>query len=106
MKQHPNMTNSDEVRIARNAADVLENEAYKLAMKAMKDQIVVQWKACNVRDTEGQRLHLQLANLAENFEQILAGYIARGDFAQHRIDIDKQRNESMGARVMRRTFAR
>lgn len=100
------MTDSDEVRIARGAADVLENEAYKLAMKAVKEQIVAQWKACNVRDVEGQRLHLQLSHLADNFEQVLAGFIARGDFAQHRINIDKQRNEGMGARVMRRTFSR
>lgn len=100
------LTDSDEVRIARNAADVLENEAYKLAMDAIRAQIVKQWKECDLRDLDGQRLHLQLSHLADNFEQVLAGYIARGTFAQHRIDIDKQRNESMGARVMRRTFSR
>ena len=100
------MTDSDEVRIARGAVEVVNNEAYKAAMDHLKAQIVEQWKDCPVRDVEGQRLLLQLAKLTDKFDSILSGYIARGDFAQHRIDIDKQRNESMGARVMRRTFSR
>lgn len=100
------MTNTDEVRIARNAADVLNNEAYKAAMEHLKAQIVEQWKDCPVRDIEGQRLLLQLAKLTDKFDSILSGYIARGDFAQHRINLDNERNESMGARVMRRTFNR
>ena len=100
------MTDSDEVRIGRNAGDVLDNEAYKLAMESLKAQIVEQWKDCPVRDVEGQRLLLQLAKLAEKFDGILSGYVARGDFAQSRINLDNERNESMGARVMRRAFSR
>ncbi len=100
------MSDTDQVRIARLAGDVLENEAYKLAMAGLKEQIVAQWKECPVRDVEGQRLLLQLAKLAEKFDGLLSGYIQAGKLAQHRIDLDNERNESMGARVMRRAFTR
>jgi len=100
------MSDTDQVRIARLAGDVLENEAYKLAMAGLKEQIVAQWKECPVRDVEGQRLLLQLAKLAEKFDGLLSGYIQAGKLAQHRIDLENERNESMGARVMRRAFTR
>ena len=100
------MTDSDEVRIGNSARELLGNEAYKDAMESLKAQIVEQWKECPVRDVEGQRLLLQLAKLAEKFDSILTGYVMRGDFAQRRIDLNNERNESMGARVMRRAFSR
>lgn len=100
------MSDTDQVRIARLAGDVLENEAYKMAMAGLKEQIVAQWKECPVRDVEGQRLLLQLAKLAEKFDGLLSGYIQAGKLAQHRIDLENERNESMGARVMRRAFTR
>lgn len=100
------MSDSDDVRMGRLAGDVLENEAYKQAMGALKEQIVAQWKECPVRDIEGQRLLLQLAKLAEKFDGLLSGYVQAGKLAQHRIDLENERNESMGARVMRRAFTR
>ena len=98
------LTDSDEVRIARNAADVLENEAYKLAMTTMKAQIVQQWKDCPVRDKEGALLLLQLAKLADKFEGVLTGLIESGRFADHQIKIDSERNESKARQVMRRVL--
>jgi hypothetical protein len=97
------------VRVARNAAEVLANEAYVMAMASLKEQIVYQWKECPVRDVEGQRLLLQLAKLAEKFDGILAGYVQSGRLAQHRIDLDNERNESTAARTartVRRAFSR
>ena len=102
-------TDTDAIRVARNAADVLNNEAYQKAMTSLKDQIVQEWKACPVRDVEGQRLLLQLAKLAEKFDGMLAGYIQAGRLAQHRIDLDAEHNENMAARAARkmgRTFSR
>ena len=99
-------TDSDQVQRALNAADCINNPAYQSAMALLKTQIVDQWKDCPVRDIEGQRLLLQLAKLAEKFDGILAGYVQAGKLAQHRIDLDNERNESMGARVLRRSFAR
>ncbi len=92
---------SDAVRVGRNAADVLENEAYRKAMDSIQSQIVAQWKECPIRDLEGQRLLLQLAKVAEKFEATLAGYIQAGKLAQHRIDLDAQRNENAAARAAR-----
>lgn len=97
---------TDSIRVARNAADVLENEAYKKAMASMKAQIVEQWKECPVRDVEGQRLLLQLAKLAEKFDSILAGYVQAGRLAQHRINLNDERNENMAQKIMRRSFSR
>lgn len=97
---------SDAVRVGRNATEVLGNEAYQKAMASLKAQIVEQWKECPVRDVEGQRLLLQLAKLAEKFDGILAGYVQGARLAQHRIDLNNERNESMGAKVMRSTFSR
>ena len=59
-----------------------------------------------MRDIEGQRLLLQLAKLAEKFDGILAGYVQAGKLAQHRIDLDNERNEGLGAKVLRRSFSR
>lgn len=97
---------TDAIRVARNAADVLENEAYVKAMEAMKAQIAEQWKASPIRDSEGQLLLLQLAKMADMFDGILAGYIQAGKLAQHRINLEKLRNENMAQRVMRRTFSK
>ena len=102
-------TDSDAVRVARNAAEVLENEAYKAAMASMREQIVQEWRACPIRDVEGARLLLQLAKVAEKFEATLAGYVQAGRLAQHRIDLDAERDENTVARAARavtRTFRR
>ena len=99
-------TDSDQVRKARNASECINNPAYQSAMTLLKTQIVDQWKDCPVRDIEGQRLLLQLAKLAEKFDGILAGYVQAGKLAQHRIDLDSERNESMGAKILRHSFSR
>ena len=100
------MTESDQVRVARNASEVLGNEAYQKAMADLKEQIIQQWKDCPVRDVEGQRLLLQLIKLADKFDGMLTGYGEAGNLAQHRVNLDNERNESMAQRVMLRSFAR
>lgn len=102
----PQQQETDALRVARSAAEVLGNEAYIKAMASLKSQIVEEWKACPVRDIEGQRLLLQLAKLSEKFDGILSGYIETGKLAQHKLDLSNERNENMAQRVMRRTFAR
>ena len=100
------MTESDQVRVARNASEVLNNEAYQKAMAELKAQIVQQWKDCPVRDVEGQRLLLQLVKIADKFDGLLSGYVEAGKLAQHKINLENERNESMAQKIMRRTFAR
>jgi len=84
------------------ASQVLDNPAYKLAIETLKDEITKQWKACPVRDKEGQLLLLQLAKLTDKFEGILTGLVETGKFAQRKLIDDKLRNENVARRALRR----
>jgi hypothetical protein len=84
------------------ASQVLGSEAYIDAMIYLKEQVIQQWKACPVRDREGQLLLLQLAKLADKFDSILTGMVESGKYAQHKIDIDDLRDESKLRRFMRK----
>lgn len=96
------MTEHQTVLRGQEAAQVLDNEAFKLAMASLKTSVLDQWKNCPIRDTEGQVLLLQLAKLTDKFESILIGMVESGKFAQHRLDIDKLRNESKAQRFVRK----
>lgn len=74
---------------------MLESSVYQEAIGLMKSDIIEAWKACPVRDAEGQLLLLQLAKLAEKFEGILKGYVEQGKLAQHKIDVNEVRNENV-----------
>ena len=102
MEQNKGMTDQLQVLRGNEAAQVIENDAFKSAMQMLKDQVTEQWKACPVRDREGQLLLLQLAKLTDKFESLLIGMIENGKFAQHKIDIDQARDESKAKRAMRR----
>ena len=96
------MTNEQTVQRGMEAAQVLDNPAYREAMDSLKEQIIDQWKKCPVRDAEGQLLLLQLVKLAEKFDGTLTGMIEGGKLAQHRIDIDSVRNENTVRRWFRK----
>lgn len=98
------MTDQQTSQQGLDARMVLENESYKAAMQALRAQVVEQWKACPIRDQEGQLLLLQLAKLADKFEGILAGMVEGGKFAQRRIDLDEIRNESGARKLVRRVL--
>lgn len=96
MNEHLAVTRSIE------ADQVLQNEAFKLAMQTLKDDVLRTWKDCPVRDREGQLLLLQLAKLTDKFEAILIGLIEAGKFAKHKIDLDNLRSESKAQRFIRK----
>ena len=96
------MTEQQTVQRATEAALVLDNPAYQEAMKQLKSAVISQWKDCPVRDREGQLLLLQLAKLTDKFESILQGMIETGKLAQHRIDLERERNESLAKRFLRK----
>lgn len=87
-----------------DASQVLASAAYREAMDALKASIVAKWKECSLRDPEGQVLTLQMMKLADTFDGILAGYVEAGKFAQHKLDLDKLRNESAARKIMRRVL--
>lgn len=84
------------------AQQVLDNPAYAEAISLLKTGIYDKWKACPVRDKEGQQILLQLAKLADTFEATLQGMIERGKLAQHKIEIDQAREESHMRSFLRR----
>lgn len=96
------MTEQQTVQRATEAALVLDNPAYQEAMSQLKTAVIQQWKDCPMRDREGQLLLLQLAKLTDKFESILQGMIETGKLAQHRIDLDRERNESIAQRFLRK----
>lgn len=98
------MTEQQTASMGVSARQVLDNAAYQAAMTSLKAQVVQQWKDCPVRDKEGQLLLLQLAKLADKFDGILSGMIEAGKFAEHRIDLDAERDESKGRRLLRRAW--
>lgn len=98
------MNDRQEVNIARNASEVLENPAFQEGMKLLRESVVAQWKECPIRDKEGQLLLLQLAKITDKFENLLVGFIERGKLAQHRIDMDSVRDENALKRTARRFF--
>jgi hypothetical protein len=96
------MTEFDVAQRGQEAAQVLDNEAFKEAMGLLKSQVVEQWRNCPVRDKEGQILLLQLAKVADKFEGTLVGMIERGKMAQHKIDLDSMRDEGKARRFFRK----
>lgn len=86
------------------ASQILDNPAYVEAMAALKASIVAKWKEVSLRDSEGQKLTLQMMKLADTFEGILAGYIEAGKYAQHKLDIDRLRDESAAKRILRKVL--
>ena len=98
------VTNIDhkEVLRGKEAQMVLDNEAFKLAMNSLKTSVMEQWKTCPIRDREGQMLLLQLAKLTDKFESVLIGMVQSGNFAQRKIDLDKERDEPKARQFMRR----
>jgi len=98
------MTDNDTANQGREAADVLDNPAFKAGILAMRNEVIQQWKSCPIRDAEGQLLLLQLAKLTDKFESMLAGYVQGGKLAQEKININALRNESATRKMMRRVL--
>ena len=98
------MTEQQQVLRGQEAAQVLDNEAFKLAMQSLKTSVLEQWKACPIRDSQGQLLLLQLAKLTDLFEGTLIGMIESGKYAQRQIDIDKLRNEPSARKFVRKVL--
>lgn len=87
-----------------DAARVLDSPAFAEAFQAVKEQIAKQWKESSIRDAEGQRLLLQFARVADDFERILRSMVAAGDYAQAQIDLRKLRSESKTQQFLRKVL--
>ena len=98
------MTLNQQVNLGIEASQVLESEAFKQAMNGLRTQVIEQWKACPIRDKEGQTLLLQLAKMTDKFEGLMYGAIARGEYAKRQIQdaVDAVRDENPARRFFRR----
>lgn len=102
------MTEQQTILRGKEAQAVLDNAAFVQAFATLKSEIHAQWKACPVRDREGQVLLLQLAKMADKFEGILAGMVQSGNFAAHRLELQKAmdglRDEAPARRFFRKVM--
>ena len=96
------MSDAKDVMRGKEAQAVLDNAAFQSAMASMKQSVAEQWKACPIRDREGQVLLLQLAKLCDKFEAVLIGMMRSGEFAQRKIDLNKERDEPKARQLMRK----
>src|SRR5262245_31355884 len=88
----------------QRAAEVIDNPAYVEAMQRLHADVIQAWKDCPVRDTEGQRILLQLAKLGDKFERILRDYIEAGDMVQRQLQLDDVRDEGALRRTLRKVI--
>lgn len=100
------MTPQQTVTIANQATEVLDNEAFKLAIERMHTSIIQQWENCPVRDKEGQTLILQMKKVAKLFETNLYDMVRAGKDAQNKIDLSKIREKKFDENEPRFGFLR
>jgi len=98
------MNEHDTTRIAHNAADVLNNEAYKNAMQSLQEQMIEALIACPAKDDEGRLIYQLSVQVARTFEHTLRGMIEGGKLAQAKIDLDNLRDENGARKLMRRVL--
>lgn len=98
------MTDQLTILRGKEAQQILDSEAFKLAMQSLKTSVLDQWKACPVRDREGQVLLLQLAKLTDKFESILVGMVDNGNFTQRKIELDSMRDEPRARQFFRKVI--
>ena len=96
------MTDRTDVQTGRQAAEVLDNPAFKEAMQVLRETVVQQWREHPIHDREGALILLQYAKVTDRFEGVLSGLIERGKLAQHRIEVDALRDENALQRAKRR----
>lgn len=96
------MTDRTDVQTGRQAAEVLDNPAFKEAMQVLRETVVQQWREHPIHDKEGALILLQYAKVTDRFEGVLSGLIERGKLAQHRIEIDALRDENALQRAKRK----
>lgn len=93
------MTLQQTVALSQDAQAVLDNEAYKEAMRRMHTRIDAQLKAVSLREVEDIKLLIQLARCADIFQENLTAMIRAGKDAQHRIDLAAAKEEKPRGRI-------
>jgi hypothetical protein len=87
-----------------DAQRVLENPAYQHALDSLRADVIAAWKACPIRDGDGQRLYLQLAKMVDKFDAILRDYVEAGRYVDMKKVVDDSRNEGGVRRALRKVI--
>lgn len=96
------MTDQDESNLAVYAAQVLENPAFKDAMRRMRESCDQAIRECPIRDTEGLQLLVQASRITASVERVLTGILESGKAADARIRVDSERTESKIRQLQKR----
>lgn len=88
------------------AQHVLNNPAFREALKRMQDDCIAALKTIPIRDDEGRRLWAQTWRLTDKVETTLLGILEQGKLARAKLDIDDVRNESGLRRGLRKVTGR
>lgn len=98
------MTNQQLSDLGVEARLVLDNPAFNEALRLMREDAIAQWKACPIRDREGQLLLLQAAKLTDKVENTLRSMLEAGKLAHAKLNIDDVRDESRVQRFARKVL--
>jgi hypothetical protein len=98
------MTDQQQVLRGQEAAQVLDNEAFKLALDSLRQSGIDAMLACPIRDNEGRLLLAQYVKVVDKFKSDLLSMIESGKFAQRQLDIDKMRNEPAARKFVRKVL--
>ena len=101
---NPHMTEQQQVLRGQEAAQVLDNEALKLSLAALRQSGIDAMLACPIRDNEGRLLLAQYVKVVDKFKSDLLSMVESGKFSQRQIDIDKLRNEPKARQFVRRVL--
>lgn len=91
------MTPEQEINRARQAAEVLENEAFQAAFQQIEQEIVEQWKNAPARDTDGRERLWTMLQLLQKVKQTLeasmqAGHLAAQNLKHHKTMLERLRS--------------
>jgi hypothetical protein len=98
------MTEQQQVLRGQEAAQVLDNEAFKLAMDSLRQSGIDAMLACPIRDNEGRLLLAQYVKVVDKFRSDLYSMIESGKFASRQIELDKLRNEPKARQFVRKVL--
>ena len=72
------MTNDEAIRRGERAKQLLKDPLLVEALISIEAEIIAQWEACPVRDSEGRELLWKYYKTAKKFRGILEGAIQNG----------------------------
>jgi hypothetical protein len=78
------MTNDEAIRRGERAKQLLQDPLLVEALDLIEKEIISQWEACPVRDSEGREFLWQYYKTAKKFRGILEGTVQSGSVGAFR----------------------